>query len=226
MSFLLSTEPLAMATSTFSKPVQKNPDTKYEPPKHTQPGKLAKTSKNSLLTWLKRDSKLIWNPSMCRFLHWSNCSKELTQDKLARTAPTAGSCNYCFPSECPLSDGPGIWKILPLTSLVTANYPPDIVTGASRTSHRRPPAPPLPGDVVNDDKTLFSKRNRKIDYSQTSHTAEQYEDIIDATIIGPTHLQALSAYHKLLHTQVPRLKGKKRSLRWIWTSLPQPRTTA
>ena len=51
--------------------------------------------------------------------------KKLIWDNSARTNPTTGPRDRRVQSECPLTDGPGTFKTLSLTSIVTAEYSPD-----------------------------------------------------------------------------------------------------
>ena len=83
-----------------------------------------------------------------------------------------------------------------------------MITGAIRTSHRRPPTPQH-ADMDTDDETVLPKRNRMAAHSQTSDVAEQYENILDAITTLPTRIQVTNTNHIFLHTQLPTFIGNK-----------------
>ena len=85
---------------------------------------------------------------------------------------------------------------------------PHMVTGATRPTRRRPLTPKNAG-VETDDEAVFPSRNKREENSQTSDVTEQYENIIDAITTLPNKLKSKNTNHKLLHRQVPTLRGNK-----------------
>ena len=138
-----------------------------------------------------------------------------TMDKLTHIDSTteftmASSCGQGLQYESPYSEGPWSSKLPTVALLTTAGSSPDMVTGATPTTYRRPP-PSQHVDTDADDETVFPTRNRGAEYSQTiSNVEEQYENIIDAITMLTNRLQATNTNHKLLHTQVPMFRGKNR----------------
>ena len=123
----------------------------------------------------------------------------LIQSKSAKESTTAGSRWFGHQYESTSSEGPGASKFSTVAPLTTAGYSPDMVTGATRTTHRRLPTHQQAG-MDTDVETVFPSRNRKAEYSQTSDVTGQYENIIDAITTLPKILKATNTNHKLLHS--------------------------
>ena len=83
----------------------------------------------------------------------------LIQGSFTTEITTAGTRGLVLQHESTYSEVPGSSQFPTLAPLATAGYSPNMVTGATQSTHCWPP-PPLHADVDTDDKDVFPSGNK------------------------------------------------------------------
>ena len=93
----------------------------------------------------------------------------IIQKNLTTESTTVSTRGLSLQHESPYNEEPGLSRFPTVAPPTTAVYSSDMVTGATRITHRRRPPQPQPQNAEMDtvDKIVFHRRNRWGEYSQT-----------------------------------------------------------
>ena len=95
----------------------------------------------------------------------------LIQSNSAKETTTVRSRGIRHQGESPYSEVPGSFRFPTIAPLITAVYSPDMVTGATRSTHRRT-LTPQHADMETDNEAVSPSRNIRAEHSQTSDVTE------------------------------------------------------